>query len=560
MRLNSLLSVKDRTLNNFKNLPEGKKIVLLVFSGLLGFILTANVYSLLYRLDIDKYLGLWFYFLFFTLLSLSTAATSLLSYKIELNTDKDIKNNSYKNVLYYALPCIAVWGFILLVYYPGLTSVDSYVQWAQVKTFKFGDHHPVFSTLYLWLTSGLGNNIFYTSVFQILSLSFSFGLIMNKFEQLNVPKKGLIILTLLFALNPANCLLSITMWKQIPYSICILLVTFFLFQVITDKNWLESNKNSAFFILILSSMMLFTYNAALPFWSTIIGLFIFYRDKWKRIAVIALISVFLVVFIKSSLEKTLNVAKTSDVFMYFNNLHYLSAVLKSDKSLNTEEKMFLNKIYPLETLKNSYDPFTVNWNFLTTDVNYKEIKANKAKFYKIYLKAIVNNPAEFISAWTKISSITWSVIRFESAYTFTSPNGKNIFKPSTVKFIYEEIFGFQPLTPYFEQTKIKSLLPMFIDKFNVIFDASKDSLINCFIWRPAFYLLIILSCSLLFVLKNKMNGLILLFPSMSSVLGMLICTPAQDFRYLYFLTLLTPFFILAAFTNVCKPEKAEMEM
>lgn len=51
----------------------------------------------------------------------------------------------------YVLPCIGIWMFYLLAFYPGLMSPDSFAQWSEASSLKLYDNHPAFHTTFIWL-------------------------------------------------------------------------------------------------------------------------------------------------------------------------------------------------------------------------------------------------------------------------------------------------------------------------------------------------------------------------------------------------------------------------
>ena len=134
--------------------------------------------------------------------------------------------------LIYALPMAAVWGIYLLAFFPGMMSTDSAIQWKQVISGKFNDLHPVFHTLFIWLITRLWFSPATVALFQILSLSLTIGWGISILDEQGLPTWASWILAVIFAVSPVNAGLVITIWKDIPFSTCLLLLSLLILKVV----------------------------------------------------------------------------------------------------------------------------------------------------------------------------------------------------------------------------------------------------------------------------------------------------------------------------------------
>ena len=151
--------------------------------------------------------------------------------------------------LKYALPVFLVSGFMLLVFFPGMMSGDSLVQWRQAHSLAFSDHHPVFHTLTILLAARIWDSPASSIVVQILFLGLVFGWGMGNLVKRGLPEKAAWPIAILFAILPANMLFSVTLWKDVPYATSLFWFTLVLVEVIfragvgsnIRRTWLPSS-------------------------------------------------------------------------------------------------------------------------------------------------------------------------------------------------------------------------------------------------------------------------------------------------------------------------------
>lgn len=135
-------------------------------------------------------------------------------------------------VLCSALPIIS-WTLYLSSVWPGVMSNDSLDQWNQMQTWDFNDWHPVFHTLTNWLITRLWLSPSAIALFQILTLGLVVGWALASLERLAVNRWILWTTSVSFAVSPGIGVLFNTLWKDIPYSTAILLMSVMLLNLVS---------------------------------------------------------------------------------------------------------------------------------------------------------------------------------------------------------------------------------------------------------------------------------------------------------------------------------------
>ena len=176
---------------------------------------------------------------------------------------------------------ITVWGIYLLTFWPGMMSTDSNVQWQQVITGIFSDAHPVFHTLFIWLITRLWFTPAAVAIVQILSLSLTTAWGISLLDEQGLPWAAWTLVAL-FALSPANGDMVIILWKDIPYSTSLFLLSLMILKIVFSQGkWLAKRSTWVWLALVSLCVASFRHNGLpIPF-LTLPILILVYKKWWK---------------------------------------------------------------------------------------------------------------------------------------------------------------------------------------------------------------------------------------------------------------------------------------
>jgi hypothetical protein len=125
----------------------------------------------------------------------------------------------------------------LLAFWPGIATYDTLNQWNQAITGQYNNAHPFFYTFLLQISRYLTNSIWVVAVGQIVAFSFlgAWILYRGKKESLNnfLIYGGLIFYTFW----PEFSIFSVTIWKDIFYSISALWISTLIYFSIKEGNF-----------------------------------------------------------------------------------------------------------------------------------------------------------------------------------------------------------------------------------------------------------------------------------------------------------------------------------
>lgn len=308
--------------------------------------------------------------------------------------------------------------FILL--YPGYIAYDATIQIEQLFSGKFFNHHPVFTTLYMYFipiyykisNNGILSFALYVIFFQMLPLSFIYAYMINKLNNFyNINKVVVVFLILFFALYPINPIVSIIIEKGILFLILLILFLVKIIEVVENRELLKNKKYIIQFIIIGAILCLTRNNIIYGLIFSMFLMLIFSAEYRKNILLI-FIGIFVVFLLFNGIIlKSTGAAKGEFRESMSMPIQQLARVYKyhkntlDDKEIKFIEKMMHNK----EALKN-YRPKlsdyvknnTVSSFFKTTE------------FITGYVKLGIKYPGTYLNSFLIMSSSLWNP--FENSF------------------------------------------------------------------------------------------------------------------------------------------------
>jgi len=130
---------------------------------------------------------------------------------------------------------LSVFSLWLLAFYPGTMSPDSTDQWYQASTLHFLDDHPYLHTLYILFFQRIFGTPLAVSVFQILITAGFFSYAFSYFWKRGVSRILIITSFALFVTSVPIGIYNITLWKDVPFSLAVLITAFIFFKAAFEK-------------------------------------------------------------------------------------------------------------------------------------------------------------------------------------------------------------------------------------------------------------------------------------------------------------------------------------
>ena len=440
--------------------------------------------------------------------------------------NKSLLQSKYvRPILRYAIPCLLVWGLYFLSFYPGMMSRDSLDQWIEVVAFRFDDWHPAFSSWLYWLLTRLWVSPAVICLTQLLALSVVFAFGMVKLEKRGLPRWALYLITLFFSLFPLNGFLTNTLFKDVPFSIAVLLL-FLLTTEIFESNgrWLAKPGNILGLAITLAFITLIRHNGVVTALSTLGGLGVFYVAYGRKLLLLTFCYLALVFLVKGPLYRRLNVQGHSYGLEILLS-HQIAAVLHSGQQPTAAEAHVLNEVLPLALWKEKYQPYTSDPLVFDPQYNYNYLArpASRAALIGTWFRLVRSNLPALLEHQVSVSELVWRLDQSKFSYTYAA----------------------HPLIdPNPQGLATASVLPLLRNFLVRAYNYSHHrSWFRIVLYRPALYLYAIGLLALLSYWQvRQISYLLTVLPVASVATGLLFTIPCQHVRYLYPVFLLAPFF------------------
>lgn len=449
-----------------------------------------------------------------------------------------------KRILFYVIPILTVYSIYFISFYPANMSPDSMDQWAQTHGGVFNNWHPTYHTLLLWIFYSIWSSPAIVSIFQILFMSLTFGYILYYLEKLGLDRRLCLLLMIIIAFNPVNGMMSITLWKDIPFAVMSLILVVMLFKVYkSNYAWFYVKRNLIFFVFVLINVGLLRHNGIVTVIGVSIVLLALYLKQFKKNILIISIVFISIILVKGPIFQLLNVVPAPPHFTLAFQLHQVGTMLHKNVQLDSNAKKYFEEILPIEKWKGEdnvyvYSKYSANYLLFHPSMNPQNIIDDKILFIKNWMMLVISNPSIAFDDWRSITSLVWRISQPPDGYLYTVPRE-----------IITNDFGLI-------QTNV---IPDFKNSILKIVNATEKHNINWLFWRPAMFLFIILLFGFVFMNRNKdLKAIIVISPVLFEAAGLLISTPAQDARYFYSVTLIAPIIIGLSFIKIRKCKNDEI--
>lgn len=469
-------------------------------------------------------------------------------------------------LLYAAIPFIG-WLPYFLAFYPGKMNADSFWQWAQAHhVTPYTAWHPIVHTWIIQLMSSIYNSPASYVILQMLILSFTIAYALYVLQSYGAPITLVVLLDLMYALNPANGFLSITVWKDIPFAAAILLLTVYFAKITVTPDWLTRPRNMVCFAITCLFAMTLRHNGPEAVIAALVVAILLLRALRRRLMVIT-IPVLLAYFIfNGPVLGAFNVVKYPLNEALGVPSQQIAATYKAHGKFTPELKSYFDRILPASNWAKDYVPWTVNPVKWDLAYNQNAIYASFSSYLKNWAKLFELNPKIFIRAYMGQTAVIWQFkslngmnpyldtptnlqdyplyVRIRAPKVVATPSATPV---STIEETYlayvqylKASFPNKPVPSYAQfQERIQQTIDPLQTKpvskklnhyMNDVFFATKLNWQNYFVKGTLAFFALLMSLVAAFMRFGR-RGLVPYLPPLFALITFAVAIPATDFRY-----------------------------
>lgn len=486
-----------------------------------------------------------------------------------------VKKVSRLWMLFYGIIPIFGWIPYFLAYYPAKMNADSFWQWAMAhQVTHYNDWHPILHTWIIQATTWIYNSPASYIVFQVLVVALVIAYSLYNFQKLGMPIWLALVIDFFYALNPVNGFLTITMWKDIPFSASVLLLTIILIKIVHDSNWIMKWSHVIYLVIISFFVMNLRSNGIEVVLPSLIIMIILIKGLKRRLLLI-MIPILVLQIIFSGVTHYFNVIKPPLNEALAIPTQQIGATYKYHGKFTPQLRAYFDQILPAKKWKKDYHPYSVNPIKWDPKYNDQVINASFPKYLSNWARLLQLNPKIFIRAYMKEVAAIWQFLTPKGLkpYLVTPINlqqypihvriraPKNTWHQPYQKMIKGSYLAYAKSlrsegrkAPTFVeyQTRIKETLePLKTVPKSQKLKKIMDKILNHtrFNWKNYFVkgaiaLFLLLLGLIASISKYKWRGLIVYLPCLFVIITMAMAMPATDFRYSYGYVLSVPFLLL----------------
>ena len=507
-----LIAYLYKSKDSLNSLSKQKRVSLYifppVFSTLAAFSIRSEQYFLL-----DNHLLVIIAAFLGTILGFSIIAMAFIKLMLSFAPANDLKEVKVYKVLIYSLPMLIASLFMFISFYPGAMTPDSLQQWEQAQTQEFTNWHPVMFTWTIMFLTNIWNSPGIIALFQVSLFALVTGFMGYMMERTGFKTILIWVLLIMLAISPINAIYSITIWKDVIYSISLLFFSLLLILLVRT-NGAESKKLSFLILLFIGSFILvfFRHNGFPVFVITMIPVLIMYRHMWKRLLPVTLLVIAAHQIITGPVYSALEVHPSDPQEALSIPTQQIANIVVNNGEMSVEQKEYINRLMPLELWQEKYNPYAVDpIKFSWGDYDRWVIYDDWNQYFEIWAALVLQNPWLATEAFLNETSLVWQM---------TMPEDYKMNRYVTNIYLGNE-FGLvnTVINPSFKKSALSYL--------------EVENKFEEYLWRPAVYLF--LSTLLVYIayLRNNWRVWLLLLPVALNTAAVMVAIPAQDFRYLF---------------------------
>ncbi len=421
----------------------------------------------------------------------------------------------------YALPLIVSGSLCLLTFFPSIMSPDSVDQWSQALTGHYNDWHPTIYALLMRLTMALAQSPAILAFVQIFCLAGALGWGIASFEQIGVPRFACWSFSLLMAILPVNPLMSITLWKDIPFAINMLLFFIIYLKILTSQGkWLARTSHFIAFMFVCLGTALFRHNGLPLVILVLLVSVISLPVLQKRLGIGLILTLVITGLVRGPLYGVLKVQPSGFTGGTQLLLHHISAHVAAGTEFTPMERDFLDQLLPIDQWV--YDPCSIDTLKVTAGLDEDRFYAEPQRGLALFWQGLRRDPLVNLRHQYASSRMIWQIPP-GGCYLYRIPLFKH--PDCSYGWVQANRVGLS------EDSK----LPWLIKPIYTIYATSASKpFLDALIWRPAwmtYWALFMIALAAIRAYDRRI--LVLLTIPLAQFALMLVLAFAQDMRFQY---------------------------
>ena len=268
-------------------------------------------------------------------------------------------------------------------------SVDSVNQWQQAATFRFGNAHPIFSSLLLVIFRMIYPSPATAIIVQIAISSLLAAWISASLLQKGRKKALVLGAFALFVLSPSIGIYNVTLWKDVFYSQAVVALALYWYDT-----YPKPTKNQILIMSCLAFILSLLRHNGVIFLLALPLLLLCYRQIKVKIFAILISGLLVGYFVINAAFSYLPQNENKSTFDFALKTQIVGAIVTGNARLRPDEISTIEKVMPIQTMKERYSCSTIDRLLLNN------LQTTNRRFFQTKLTETVSTRL-FIAWWEK---------------------------------------------------------------------------------------------------------------------------------------------------------------
>lgn len=321
---------------------------------------------------------------------------------------------------------MAVWApmlFWFAAFRPGLMSADSLAHWAEATRGGWIDLHPPAYTALMWVSATLAGSPSLLTLGQSLLLATGIVAVAKALVRLGAPRTATIVTTAVVATTPMVGAFSVSLWKDIPYTACLLFASARLLDVVAAR--VQDDEVSARRPLVataawLAPAVILRQNGIIFALVVLAAVFLAVPGLRRLATVLGIALVLLVAASKVVVLPALGIQPSPAFATVATLSHDLAAVASSRPDLfDPEDRKVLGTVASFERWTATFPKFgctSLNWLYHPS-FRREGFEGNGRRYLDLWLETVGEAPGAVARNRLCVSSVAWRPDPVGTVYT-----------------------------------------------------------------------------------------------------------------------------------------------
>ena len=421
-----------------------------------------------------------------------------------------------------------VLGFLTIIpllvwwagWFPAIMSSDSTDQWNQVLTFDFQNSHPITHTAFLWVVSVVWESPGAVALLQVVLTALVLGFIARRLVQLGVSEWMTVSAVWLIAMLPMTAAMTITIWKDVPFTLAMGWVFTELLLLAHDRRRFWATWHAPMRLGVgLGLMWALRANGKFTALAFAVILAIVFVKHWRNLLIAGAsmvgVGVVLPAFLIAVLPVTDRPIEPAQVFMP----DVAAVVFHASDALSADDLVLVDAVAPLRVWEDQYACGDSSPLVFHPEYDNSVIQDNASAYRGLVIRAVLAAPGT-------VAGHRWCAGEY-----LLSPYNR------TGTFVHRPPFAIWPNDLGLERTPLSDRA---YSATLWAYKVAERTSIEWLTWRPAIYMLMGLITFTAVWRKPRLRPLTWIGLLFILHLGnVFITSPSHEFRYAYGLYLFT---------------------